>query len=154
MGGAHRAGGGVKGSLRDRDMRCHACGYNLRGAERIACPECGVVIARPVLEGESPREPLAGAERAWRRVGWALVILQFFGAWGVVSHIWRASKPGGTWADPVMWLSGALYLTPLGALLAWRLRRSLIDDRPWRVWYRGTLLTGGVFVALVVASAV
>lgn len=151
---AHRAGGGLKESLRERDTRCHVCGYNLRGAEHIACPECGVVIARPVIEGESKQERQARAERAWRRVAWVLVVLQIVGAAGLAANIQRAVGQGGAWADPVLWLSCALYLTPLGALLAWRLRRSLVADRPRLVWYRGSMLAVGVFLAIAVAAMV
>jgi len=34
--------------LATHDVRCHYCGYNLRGCTEPVCPECGTVIARPV----------------------------------------------------------------------------------------------------------
>jgi len=30
--------------LKDNDCPCSACGYNLRGASRLACPECGMAF--------------------------------------------------------------------------------------------------------------
>lgn len=35
--------------LADRDVPCHACGYNLRGCREPFCPECGTVIPRPSI---------------------------------------------------------------------------------------------------------
>lgn len=37
------------GYLADRDVPCHACGYNLRGCREPFCPECGTVIPRPSI---------------------------------------------------------------------------------------------------------
>jgi hypothetical protein len=36
--------------LADRDVPCHRCGYNLRGAQDVFCPECNAVIPRPPSE--------------------------------------------------------------------------------------------------------
>ena len=36
--------------LADRDVACDQCGYNLRGARDVFCPECGAVIPRPPAE--------------------------------------------------------------------------------------------------------
>jgi Zn finger protein HypA/HybF involved in hydrogenase expression len=36
--------------LADRDVPCHQCGYNLRGAQDVFCPECNAVIPRPPSE--------------------------------------------------------------------------------------------------------
>lgn len=33
--------------LAERDIACEGCGYNLRGATTVQCPECGRVIPRP-----------------------------------------------------------------------------------------------------------
>lgn len=41
------AGPLLKAYLADRDIPCHACGYNLRGVTTVLCPECGAVIPRP-----------------------------------------------------------------------------------------------------------
>lgn len=35
--------------LAERDVPCHACGYNLRGCAEPFCPECGTVIPRPSI---------------------------------------------------------------------------------------------------------
>ncbi|MFG0260657.1 MAG: hypothetical protein ACF8LK_09935 [Phycisphaerales bacterium JB041] len=45
--------------LAERDIACHACGYNLRGCREPQCPECGEVIPRPVA-------PHAGHQQAFR----------------------------------------------------------------------------------------
>lgn len=41
----------VAQDLAGTDQACHACGYNLRNATEVFCPECGVVIASPVKTG-------------------------------------------------------------------------------------------------------
>jgi predicted RNA-binding Zn-ribbon protein involved in translation (DUF1610 family) len=40
----------LRAYLADRDVPCHACGYNLRNATDFYCPECGAVIPRPPAE--------------------------------------------------------------------------------------------------------
>ncbi len=35
--------------LKDRDCPCPACGYNLRGANQLACPECGKAFDPTIL---------------------------------------------------------------------------------------------------------
>lgn len=37
----------LRSYLAERDVKCAGCGYNLRGAEGVLCPECGVVIPSP-----------------------------------------------------------------------------------------------------------
>lgn len=48
MANAHAQCSALAEYLATHDVRCHHCGYNLRGCTRPVCPECGTVIARPV----------------------------------------------------------------------------------------------------------
>ncbi|HRQ72688.1 MAG TPA: hypothetical protein PLU35_06645 [Phycisphaerales bacterium] len=43
--------GVMRAWLAGRDEACPACGYNLRGTDGRACPECGVVIAAAIVLG-------------------------------------------------------------------------------------------------------
>jgi predicted RNA-binding Zn-ribbon protein involved in translation (DUF1610 family) len=45
-----RAAALLREYLASRDVRCEGCGYNLRGAREVFCPECGVVIPSPPTE--------------------------------------------------------------------------------------------------------
>jgi hypothetical protein len=45
-----RAAALLREYLATRDIPCEACGYNLRGAQDVFCPECGGVIPRPPAE--------------------------------------------------------------------------------------------------------
>jgi hypothetical protein len=47
--------GRVTAYLREHDLPCPACGYNLRGVTVMVCPECAASLARVVLpEGQTP----------------------------------------------------------------------------------------------------
>src|SRR5438132_695036 len=37
----------LRAYLAERDVPCESCGYNLRNALGVRCPECGAVIPRP-----------------------------------------------------------------------------------------------------------
>lgn len=41
----------LRGWLAGRDEPCPACGYNLRGTDGRACPECGVVFGAAIVLG-------------------------------------------------------------------------------------------------------
>lgn len=45
-----RAAALLREYLATRDVPCEGCGYNLRGAQDVFCPECGAVIPRPPAE--------------------------------------------------------------------------------------------------------
>src|SRR5689334_18393067 len=48
--GQTRAAAVLREYLATRDITCDSCGYNLRGATDVFCPECGKVIPRPPAE--------------------------------------------------------------------------------------------------------
>jgi predicted RNA-binding Zn-ribbon protein involved in translation (DUF1610 family) len=37
----------LRAYLATRNIYCESCGYNLKGADTVQCPECGTVIPRP-----------------------------------------------------------------------------------------------------------
>ncbi|MHC4109294.1 MAG: hypothetical protein ACYSTY_14540 [Planctomycetota bacterium] len=46
---------GIAAALRDLDVRCHTCGYNLRGCTSDQCPECGVELKLAIDSADSRR---------------------------------------------------------------------------------------------------
>lgn len=51
--------------LADRDVPCDQCGYNLRGAQDVFCPECGAVIPRPPAEHIARKKLAPAALKLW-----------------------------------------------------------------------------------------
>ena len=45
----------IAAALRDLDVRCHTCGYNLRGCTSDQCPECGVELKLAIDSADSRR---------------------------------------------------------------------------------------------------
>jgi hypothetical protein len=134
----------VTAFLMDRDVPCPACGYNLRGAAGIGCPECGQAIEIGVLAAD----PL----RRWRRlVVIALAALVADSALTVLSDIYfllvvLQNAPGGMGA-PFLWREGITFVTALIVLVIsvrrllqlWLCPVGMEQDR-WRAAMRSAIL--------------
>lgn len=110
----------LKTYLADRDAPCPRCGYNLRGSEAHACPECGVVL-RLSLQLANTREGffMVGLIGLSAGLGFELVM------WGQ----WVYTATNGSWLRPTFGelgcLIGPTVILMLG-MLAWiPARRSL-----------------------------
>jgi hypothetical protein len=66
--------------LKDHDCPCPACGYNLRGANRCVCPECGKAFDLPSLLNRQDGIDLA----------WLVMVISFAAAlpWSLF-HTWQ-----------------------------------------------------------------
>lgn len=126
--------------LRDRDIPCPACSYNLRGVSGGVCPECGLAVTIRVAE-HAPHGAYWYA--ALSALAWPLLFNgMLWGAWIVllVSTI-RARGPLGDVLRDQRGIAAAvsmtMTLTCLGMLcfLLWTRRR------PWRPRTRRIVLS-------------
>lgn len=77
----------------DQNLRCHHCGYNLRGLQESGrCPECGRAVGESLADG-----PLREADPAWLRavaevVGFTALLLHAAWLAGRVPHVPTAAR--------------------------------------------------------------
>ncbi len=119
--------------LHGKDVTCHACGYNLRDAGGVQCPECGTVIAMPVPDPRAGKPTPGGGKAVTLWAGGAMVLASLFViAWGV-QRIWGLGPtPMGRAAGRVA--AGAVFIAsfPL-MLMAASLLRSIVMGGRLRV---------------------
>jgi hypothetical protein len=109
-GGSSRVEDATDLFLRDRDVPCPRCGYNLRSTQSArCCPECGCELVL-VLDNRAARERLA----LWVSTAWCATV----GAAGVAPEAlaWYFNH----WRPPRPWSAeDALALALLGAMLVY-----------------------------------
>lgn len=120
----------LKERLQGRDFTCHACGYNLRDAGGIQCPECGTVIAMPVAESKvgGPKPASAGKPLLW--AGGALTLACLFViAWGISRVAGLGPTPMARTTGRIA--AGAVFIAsfPLMLMAASLLRTVVIGGR-------------------------
>ena len=127
--------------LRERDVECPLCGYNLRQLQRARCPECGRDLELRV----GLAEPRQGA--------WLMAQVAVTGAGGI-GLIALVSCTMHGWPDArrfqwVMNLQFAYYLAaiPIAAALLWQRRRYLRMPRAWQ-WTSAWIAAIVTFVSI------
>src|SRR5690606_35202053 len=111
--------------LRDHDVPCPGCGYNLRNASAASCPECGLTVEL----GLQPRSIAAGP--------WVLAIvaqaaaLGFAGTLSVVGAI--GSQRSAYWSNEdwtaLALLVGITLLHALASAAFYRWRTAILNRR-------------------------
>jgi hypothetical protein len=121
---------------------CPGCWYDLGGAERRVCPECGRGVVGEDLEAwaerSAARRALPGLLRAYAKVGLWVCVVMGLGACGLARE-WRAGVLGGVLCAVALggslgtgWAASRLAPGPMRAvhLAAW-VRASVWLHGPW-----------------------
>jgi len=132
--------------LSKHDAACPHCGYNLRGAETTACPECGgTVTLEALLKRKNPLSltwalgflslalSLPVSLLMWQRL--AIRRLFFYGEQRWLPQTHQYIQPDVALTNP--WFVGSTlywYLIPVGVLLMWLLRQRFERLPPAARW--------------------
>lgn len=130
--------------LREHDLPCPHCSYNLRNVSQLQCPECGKVIAiAHVVRRDPPVWPFiitvaAVASCLFESLGyWASVV----NGGGVPSYGSMMGSPPWKWASRVFWYLQAPLLV---VLLVGRRRFGLLP-----VWLQAAIAFTFTLLALI-----
>ncbi|MEX0655701.1 MAG: hypothetical protein WD151_16380 [Phycisphaeraceae bacterium] len=136
--------------VRDRDVPCPRCRYNLRDIERPYCPECGT---QPTLTVGDPQQPLG----AWLLL---TVVLWIGAAWGFEFIVWVVIDlftDQGYWQ---YWLTDGLvhlffsliYIACLPLAVAMLLTRRWYCRMPGTVQWSVAGILSGMLMLVIVAN--
>jgi len=128
--------------LRERDVECPLCGYNLRQLQSARCPECGRELELRV----GLTEPRQGA---WLTAQIAMAGAGGIGLIALLSCILNG-WPNARRFQWVMNVQFAYYLAgiPVAAALLWQRRRYLRMPREWQ-WAAAWLAAIATFASIV-----
>lgn len=131
------------------DQLCESCGYQLRGARSIRCPECACVIPRP-LSSDAAAEIRRSKHAIWNRVNpwlWLLGICGAVSAVGFAPRMFALSAIRGVAVS-------LIFLSTLLIVIAWRKLKAVIHQKPtWRVAAEGLgLISLSVLILMMTSS--
>lgn len=120
-------GGAMQLFLAERDVPCPGCGYNLRGLESPACPECNEALELRITLAE-PRQGayIAGIIGLSIGIGFHGIML----AWAAFIMLWAGFGTASMMAD--VWPLPLALILEVAALAAWMRGRRRLRRMPQR----------------------
>ncbi len=136
--------------LREHDVKCPRCRYNLRGLETNECPECGDTLILSLLRAEAVRWDV---RRHFMYVGWCVVLVaaQVCTALMVLPH---AKNPPGVLASFLFYANGkrgGLWL--LAVCIGWVFVLPHLKNTPATLSKPAALAAATLITLLVLAAA-
>ncbi|HSU68713.1 MAG TPA: hypothetical protein VLJ39_17665 [Tepidisphaeraceae bacterium] len=131
--------------LRDCDVTCPACGYNLRGLVSPRCPECGWELTLTV-----------GAVEPFLRAWVTLVVGSCASAGIGFFFLLLVMRSGWPKREPALLVSVFIFIASIRVaglvLLARRRFLKLIREVQWRITTLGTVMFLGGFLLLLFSA--